>query len=122
MHRDTHTINAENKIVGRLASKIAFLLQGKHKATYQPYTDCGDIVEVMNVSNVKFTGKKLLNKVYHRFTGYPGGLKTTRLSHMYTVKPEILFRRIVFNMLPKNKLRQRMINRLRFIQPKKKET
>ena len=113
MDRQTHTLDAKDRIAGRLASEIATLLQGKHKVSYLPHTDCGDIVEVQNVSKMKFSGKKLEKKVYHRFTGYPGGIITTRLSEMFAKRPELVLRKMVFNMLPDNKLRAKMIRRLR---------
>lgn len=112
MERTTHTIDATEKIGGRLASKIAFLLQGKNKITYQAHTDCGDMVEVENVSKMKFSGKKLDDKVYYRNTGYPGGIRTTKLSDLMAKQPAEALRKMVYNMLPDNKLRAKMIKRL----------
>lgn len=112
MTRQQHTIDASGKIAGRLASQVAVLLQGKHKPSYQPQNDCGDMVLVTNISQIRFSGKKLQQKVYHRFTGYPGGIISTRLIERMKVHPERLFKEIVNAMLPKNKLRARMIKRL----------
>jgi len=113
MERETHKIDATGKIAGRLASEIAVLLQGKNKASYESYTDCGDIVEVSNVAGIKFSGNKLDTKVYHRVTGYPGGLRTERLSNLIKSNPAEVLRKTIYNMLPKNKLRARMLKRLK---------
>jgi large subunit ribosomal protein L13 len=112
MERKTHQIDATDKILGRLSSEIAILLQGKNKASYQPHTDCGDIVEVANIAKVKVTGKKLENKVYHRNTGYPSGIRTTKLSDLMKDNPGEALRKTIYNMLPKNKLRPNMLKRL----------
>ncbi|RJQ33226.1 50S ribosomal protein L13 [Candidatus Parcubacteria bacterium] len=112
MERNTHQIDAKGMIAGRLASKIAVLLQGKHKTTYQPNVDGGDIVEVSNVDKLKFSGKKLEQKLYHRTSGYPGGIKTDSLKKRMAENPGKLFHDMVKDMLPKNKLRATMIKRL----------
>lgn len=112
MERQTHQMDASGKIAGRLASEIAVLLQGKNKATYQPNVDSGDIVEVSNVDKLKFSGKKLEQKMYHRASGYPGGIKSKNLQQRMEEDPGKLFRDMVNNMLPKNKLRPNMIKRL----------
>lgn len=112
MERNTHQIDANGKIAGRLASRVAVLLQGKHKATYQPSVDAGDIVEVSNVDKIKFSGKKLEQKVYYRTSGYPGGIKSQGLKKRLAEDPGKLFRDMVRDMLPKNKLRPHMIKRL----------
>ncbi len=114
MERTRHTIHAEGEIAGRLASRIARLLQGKHKVSYQPYMDCGDWVRVLNAGKMKFSGKKLTKKLYHRFTGYPGGIKTVRLDELMARSPDRVLRQMVSAMLPKNKLRARMLKRLEF--------
>ena len=119
MARTVHTIDAEDKIAGRLASQIAVLLQGKHKPSYQPNIDGGDAVHIENVGKMRFSGKKLEKKVYHRFTGYPGGIRTTRLSELFENRPEHVLRMMVQNMLPKNKLRNGMLKRLSFVKDKK---
>lgn len=112
MERKLHKIDAADQIAGRLASKVAFLLQGKNKVSYQAHTDCGDSVEVENVAKMKFSGKKLEDKVYYRNTGYPGGIRTTKLSDLMDQKPGEALRKMVYNMLPDNKLRPKMIKRL----------
>ncbi|MBT7553393.1 50S ribosomal protein L13 [bacterium] len=112
MERTTHQIDATDKVLGRLASELAVLLQGKNKATYQPHTDCGDIVEVSNVAKVKITGNKLNTKVYYRNTGYPSGIRTTKLSDLMANDPGEALRKTIYNMLPKNKLRPNMLKRL----------
>lgn len=112
MERKLHKIDATDLVAGRLASKIAFLLQGKNKVDYQAHIDGGDSVEVENVSKMKFTGKKLTDKIYYRTTEYPGGIRTTKLSDLMDKKPQEALRRMVYNMLPDNKLRPKMIKRL----------
>lgn len=114
IERTTHAIDAAEQIAGRLASRIAVLLQGKNKVTYQAHIDGGDIVAVENVDKMRFSGRKLTTKLYHRFTGYPGGIRTARLDEVFAKNPEELLRRMVYAMLPKNKLRQHMIKRLKF--------
>ncbi len=112
MERKTHKIDASKKIAGRLASEIAILLQGKNKASYEPHIDCGDIVEVTNVKDIKFSGKKLDTKVYYRTTGYPSGIRTKELKDLIVKDPADVLRRTIYNMLPKNKLRNNMLKRL----------
>ena len=114
MNCNIHTINAENKILGRLASQAALLLRGKNKPTFQPHLDEGDEVIIKNVDKMKFTGKKLEQKIYKRHTGRPGHLKETKLKELYAKKPQEVFKRAVYNMLPKNKLRAGMMKRLKF--------
>lgn len=113
MERETHKIDATGKIAGRLASEIAVLLQGKNKVSYQSNTDCGDIVELSNVKDIKFSGNKLETKVYYRHTGYPGGIRTTKLKDLMENNPAEAFRKTIYNMLPKNKLRPNMLKRLK---------
>lgn len=109
MKRTTHTIDATLITPGRLATKIAGLLMGKHKPDYKPYTDCGDLVQVTNVAAMKLNPKKLAVTEHKYHTLHPGGLKT-KLAKDYT--PAQLLRKTVDNMLPKNKLRDRMLKRL----------
>ena len=113
MERTTHQIDADGKILGRLASQIAVLLQGKNKVSYQAHTDCGDIVEVSNISKFKVSGKKLEDKVYYRNTGYPSGIRTKRVKDMMKEEPQAVLRKMVYLMLPKNRLRPNMIKRLK---------
>ena len=111
--RKTHTIDAQGKVLGRLASQIALLLRGKNKVDWQPNVDGGDIVRVKNVGQIKITGRKLGQKVYYHHSSYPGGLKKEKLSELFAKNPSEVLRRAVWNMLPKNKLRKEMIKRLR---------
>jgi large subunit ribosomal protein L13 len=115
MTRKIHKIDLEGKILGRVASEIAILLRGKNKATFEPYLDEGDIVNVTNADKIKVTGKKLDKKIYYRYSGYQGGIKEETLGRLMQRKPEEALRRAVYNMLPKNKLRDKMIKRLRFV-------
>lgn len=114
MKRETHTIDATNKVLGRLASEISILLRGKNKADFAPHKDTGDFVVVKNVNAIRLTGKKLEKKKYYRHTGYLGGLKEIPLKRIFKENPALVLRKAVFGMLPKNKLRSRQIKRLLF--------
>ena len=111
--RATHTIDATDQVIGRLATAIGQLLMGKNKATYQRHIDGGDFVVVKNTAKMKTTGKKLYQKEFYHFSGYPGGLKRKKLSVVMEKDPSWALRNAVWNMLPKNKLRDAMIKRLR---------
>ncbi len=111
--RDWWVVDAEGKILGRLASQIARILRGKHKPYYQPDVDCGDFVIVVNAEKIAVTGKKLEQKLYQFHTNYPGGLKERTLAWMLEHKPEEVIRLAVKRMLPKNKLGHRMLKRLK---------
>jgi len=111
--RKTHTIDATGKALGRLATEVVFLLRGKNKANFLPYKDEGDSVVIKNTRKLKFTGKKLEQKIYYHHTGYLGGLKETPLKKIFGKDPAEVLRRAVFGMLPKNKLRAKMIKRLK---------
>lgn len=110
--RKTHNIDATGKSLGRLASEIAILLRGKNKIEFAPNVDIGDFVVVDNVRKLKFTGRKFEQKKYHHYTGYPGGIKTKKLSEWFEKKPQEVLQYAVYNMLPKNKLRKEMMKRL----------
>jgi len=110
--RTTHRIDATDQAPGRLASEIAFLLQGKNKPSFQPHVDMGDTVVVENVDKLKYTGKKLEQKVYYRHTNYPGGLKTTPLKKVAEENPAQVLEHAVKRMLPDNKLRKNRMKRL----------
>lgn len=113
--REKHVIDAENQSLGRLAVIIAILLRGKNKPNFVPYMDMGDFVTVKNIDKIKFTGNKLENKKYYRFTGYLGNLKTTTLKELINKKgAKEALRKAVMGMLTKNKLRARQIKRLTF--------
>ena len=113
MERNTHTIDATNKVLGRLATQIAVLLRGKHKTDFVPYKDMGDFVVVKNVDKIKITGKKMEQKVYYHHSGFLGGLKETPFKKLFKEKPEEVLKKAVFGMLPKNKLRSKTIKRLK---------
>jgi large subunit ribosomal protein L13 len=112
IERKLHQLDAEDQTVGRLATKIANILRGKNKPEYQPHIDLGDIVEVKNISKMKFTGKKLDQKEYYHFSGYIGGLKTKKMSSLYAVNPGDVLQRAVREMLPPTRLRVGMLKRL----------
>lgn len=112
MVRNIIKIDAADQSVGRLASKIALILRGKNKPEYQPHIDGGDIVEVNNLQKVKFTGKKLEQKKYFKYSGYPGGLKEKKMKDVFSKNPAEILKRAVKEMLPPNKLRDSMIKRL----------
>ena len=114
MKRKTHTIDAKDKVLGRLATKVAVFLRGKNKPDFVPYKDMGDFVLVKNVKKIKITGKKIDQKKYYRHSGYPGGFKEVPLKKIFEKRPEEVFKRAVYGMLPKNKLRPRQIKRLKF--------
>lgn len=113
--RKTITVNAANKSLGRLAVEIAVLLRGKNKPDFVPYKDVGDNVVVENIDEMRFTGNKLENKNYFRFTGYLGNMKKATLREFLNKKgPKEVLRAAVMGMLAKNKLRARQIKRLKF--------
>lgn len=115
MKRAIHKINADGEVLGRLASRIAGLLRGKHKVDFQPNVDGGDFVEVSNSAKIKVTGAKLAKKQYHRFSGYPGGLTSHNLQNRLENKPDFVIWHAVRLMLPKNKLRNGILKRLMFV-------
>lgn len=106
-------INAENQVVGRLASKVAKILRGKHKPTFTPHVDCGDNVVIINAEKVRFTGKKLTDKVYVRHTGYPGGQRFDSPASFLKRKPIAIIEKAVKGMLPHNKLGAELFRNLK---------
>lgn len=106
-------VDAKDRVLGRLATKIASLLKGKHKVTYAPHVDMGDGVVVINSEKIKITGKKPQEKLYKNFSGYPGGLRLEKLESLIKRRPHEVLRHAVNGMLPKNKLGRRMIKRLK---------
>ncbi len=114
MERKIHQIDATGKVLGRLATQIAIFLQGKHKPNFDPSKDMGDFVIVKNVDKMKITGRKLEQKKYYRHSGYLGHLKEIPLKKIFLQKPSEVLKRAVMKMLPKNKLRKKMIKRLKF--------
>lgn len=112
MERKLHKIDAEGKAPGRIASQIALLLRGKNKPEFEPHIDGGDIVEVTNVSKMKFSGKKSEQKEYYSYSGYPGGLKTKKISDLIKNDPGDILKRAVREMLPPIRFRKDMLKRL----------
>lgn len=110
--RDIHKLDAADQSVGRLATQIVNFLRGKNKPEFQPNVDNGDAVEVINVDKLKFTGKKLEQKKYFRYSGYPGGLKETKMRDLNISNPAEILKRAVKQMLPDTKLRNGMMKRL----------
>jgi len=113
IERDWYVIDAEGETLGRLASKIAPILKGKHKPIYTPHLDCGDFVVIVNAEKVRVTGRKLDQKFYHRHSGYPGGLTSISLRDQLDKHPERVLTAAIRGMLPKNKLGRRMIKKLK---------
>ncbi len=111
--RQTHTIDASGKVLGRLAAEVAKLLMGKNKPSFVPYLDMGDFVVVTNAKKVKVTGKKMQNKIYTRHSGYPGGLKLESFDKLIGRRPQYIIEHAVKGMLPHNKLGRQMIKKLR---------
>lgn len=110
--RKYHLFNAEGKILGRLATEIARLLMGKHKVSYAPHIDGGDFVVIINTDALVVSGHKPKTKAYHRFSGYPGGIHSITLGDQMKKDSRKVLWRAVYNMLPKNKLRDKMLTRL----------
>ena len=108
-----HVVDAENQVVGRLASRIATVLMGKEKPCYTDFLDTGDFVIVVNAHKVVLTGKKWDTKVYYSHSGYPGGLKKITARELLKKRPERLVRLAVKGMLPKNKLASAMLKKLK---------
>ena len=106
-------VDANEAILGRLATRIAMVLRGKHKPLYTPYLDAGDFIVVVNAEKVKLTGNKIDQKTYERYSGYSGGLKVVNARTMLQKKPEELIRLAVRGMLPKNTLGRRMLKKLK---------
>ncbi len=114
--RSWRLIDAENKVLGRLASQTALILMGKDKPSYSPHLDAGDMVVVFNCEKIKLTGDKLKNKTYKSHSGYPGGFKEVPLSKMLKEHPERVIIKAVSGMLPNNKLKKLRLKRLRVFQ------
>ncbi len=101
-------VDAENETVGRLASKVAYLVRGKHKTSYTPHVDCGDNVVIINAEKVRFSGKKMTDKVYKRYTGYPGGQRFATPKMLLDKQPERVLELAIGRMLPKTILGDRL--------------
>ena len=106
-------VDAQDKVLGRLATKVARIIRGKNKAIFTPNSDTGDFVVVINAEKVKFTGKRQTLKTYSHHSGYPGGLKTQSLQEMMSKKPEFVVQNAVQGMLPKTRLGKQLIKKLK---------
>ncbi|MDP3994092.1 MAG: 50S ribosomal protein L13 [Candidatus Doudnabacteria bacterium] len=113
--RRWYEIDASKFTLGRLATRVASLLRGKHKASFTPHMDVGDFVVVTNAEKIKLTGRKILQKEYFRFSGYPGGIKREILRDVLKKKPEDVVYRAVRNMLAVNRLRKPILKRLKIV-------
>jgi len=110
--RDWYIIDAEGMILGRMCTQIAILLRGKHKASYTPHVDTGDNIIVINAEKIKLTGKKMTDKQYVRYSGYPGGQRFETPMSLLAKKPERIVEKAVKGMLPKNRLGRAMFKKL----------
>jgi large subunit ribosomal protein L13 len=106
-------VNADGQILGRLATKVAHVLQGKHKPIYEPHADTGDFVIVINAEKIRVTGKKMTDKMYKHWTGYPDGLRERPLQEVMAKKPDFVIRTAVRRMLPKTDLGRHMLRKLK---------
>ncbi len=113
VERQWYVIDAENQVVGRLASQVAAILRGKHKPSFTPHVDCGDFVIVVNADKARFTGKKETNKLYYRYSGYPGGLRTRTAKEMRQRRPIYIMEHAIKGMLPKGPLGRSMFKKLK---------
>jgi len=110
--RDWYVIDARDLVLGRLATKVAGILRGKHRPQYTPHADCGDHVVVINAEKIRVTGRKEVQKVYHRHSGHPGGLKSITLEKQREKHPERIIEAAVKGMLPKNSLGRKIIRKM----------
>lgn len=108
-----YVVDASGAVLGRLASAVAARLRGKHNPLFTPHVDTGDFIVVINADKIRLTGRKWVQKLYHRHTGYIGGLKTASARELLEKRPEELIRRAVKGMLPKNKLGSRLYTKLK---------
>ena len=113
INRKWYVVDATNKILGRFATRIARILMGKNKPQYTPHVDCGDFVVVLNADKFRVTGKKMDDKIYYSHSMYPGGLKAISLKPMLEKQPRKIIYKAVSGMLPKNRLRDRRLTRLK---------
>lgn len=111
--RDWYIVDAQGETLGRLATRIATILRGKHKPIFTPHVDCGDFVVVVNAEKVHVTGRKMTQKVYYRHSGYPGGLRETVLRDQLQKFPERVIESAVKGMLPKNRLGRKIFGKLK---------
>jgi large subunit ribosomal protein L13 len=111
--RDWFVVDINDQVLGRIASEIATILRGKHKAIYSPSVDTGDFVVVINADKVKLTGNKSADKMYYRHSGFPGGIKSITAEKLLEKRPEDLIKKAVKGMLPKNTLGRQLIRKLK---------
>ena len=112
VQKEWFVVDAKDEILGRLASKVAMVLRGKHKPSFTPHVDCGDIVIVINAEKIKLTGNKLTDKQYVRHTGYPGGQRKETPEALLARKPEAVVEKAIKGMLPKSRLGSEMFRNL----------
>ena len=112
VQREWRVVDAVGATLGRLATQVATILRGKHKATFAPSLDTGDPVIIVNAAKIKVTGKKLTDKLYIRHSGYPGGFRAETLERLLSRRPEEVIRRAVRGMLPQNRLGEQMMRKL----------
>ena len=113
VERSWYVVDAENRTLGRLASAVAHRLRGKHKPEYTPHVDTGDYIIVVNAAKVRVTGNKETDKIYHRHSGYPGGIRSTSLNRLRQTHPERILEKAVRGMLPRNPLGRAMFRKLK---------
>jgi large subunit ribosomal protein L13 len=113
VRRDWYLVDASDKVLGRLASAIAHRLRGKHKAIYTPHVDTGDFIVVTNVEKIRVTGAKVDDKLYHRHSGYPGGVRTVSFGELQKRFPDRVLEKAVKGMLPKGPLGYAMLKKLK---------
>lgn len=110
--RKWYLIDAKGKILGRIATQAARILRGKHKSIFTPHIDCGDHIVIINARDIKVTGRKMKEKLYKRYSGYPSGLKQTPLEEMLKTKPENVLKQAIKGMLPKGPLGRDVFKKL----------
>ncbi|MGO9614184.1 MAG: 50S ribosomal protein L13 [Dissulfurispiraceae bacterium] len=113
IERKWYVVDAKNQVLGRMASRIALYLRGKHKAIFTPHQDTGDFIIVVNAEKIKITGNKLTDKLYQRHSGYRGGLREKSLKDRMASEPDKVIRDAVWGMLPKNRLGRMLIKKLK---------
>ena len=113
VQRDWYVVDAQGETLGRLATRVATILRGKHKSIYTPHVDCGDYVIIVNAEKIHTTGQKLTQKKYYRYSGYPGGLKEVTLKDQLQQFPNRVLESAIKGMLPKNRLGRRMFKKLK---------
>lgn len=113
VERKWYLVDASDKTLGRLATKVADILRGKHKPSFTPHIDTGDFVIIINAEKIKLTGKKWDQKKYYRHSGYPGGIKETTYKDLVKKKPELIIEKAVKGMIPHNKLGRQVVKKLK---------